>query len=254
MAHGSDLGRKCGGGSSASVKGGRFARDIDFFLQGTDRQLQETAVRRVHRHPAEERLRKGSEAGTERANRLRRPQGLAFELNSHRILLFLNPSNRRETSIRFIPRIEPRSRRGFGVGSKAPPFALRGERRTRRGERCAQAPLPSPARRWIEADRRRAGSGPLEDNPGHSLFLLATTIVAPLLGLPWVIGFVVSGAAMLGDVLSSFIKRRLKLSASSQAVGIDQLPESSPSAPGVRTAPGAQSRRYRNCRLRFCDL
>lgn len=56
--------------------------------------------------------------------------------------------------------------------------------------------------------------------------LLATTIVAPLLGLPWVIGFVVSGAAMLGDVLSSFIKRRLKLSASSQAVGIDQLPES----------------------------
>ena len=32
-------------------------------------------------------------------------------------------------------------------------------------------------------------------------------------------------AAMLGDVLSSFIKRRLGLDSSSQSVGLDQIPE-----------------------------
>jgi CDP-2,3-bis-(O-geranylgeranyl)-sn-glycerol synthase len=39
------------------------------------------------------------------------------------------------------------------------------------------------------------------------------------------IGILVGSAAMVGDVFSSFLKRRLGLAASSRATGIDQLPE-----------------------------
>jgi CDP-2,3-bis-(O-geranylgeranyl)-sn-glycerol synthase len=55
--------------------------------------------------------------------------------------------------------------------------------------------------------------------------ILATAIVTPLIGLDWATGLLVAGSAMVGDLLSSFLKRRLKLLASSRAVGIDQLPE-----------------------------
>jgi CDP-2,3-bis-(O-geranylgeranyl)-sn-glycerol synthase len=47
-----------------------------------------------------------------------------------------------------------------------------------------------------------------------------------LLGLTLKIGFVVATTAMAGDLLSSFLKRRLGLQPSSQAVGLDQIPES----------------------------
>jgi hypothetical protein len=50
--------------------------------------------------------------------------------------------------------------------------------------------------------------------------------VPALLGLGWKVGALVSTAAMAGDLLSSFIKRRLGLASSSQAVGLDQVPES----------------------------
>ena len=36
----------------------------------------------------------------------------------------------------------------------------------------------------------------------------------------------VAAAAMAGDLLSSFLKRRLGLAASSKATGLDQIPES----------------------------
>lgn len=55
--------------------------------------------------------------------------------------------------------------------------------------------------------------------------LLTTAIVAPLLGIEWTIGLLIAAAAMFGDLLSSFVKRRLKLPASSRAIGLDQLPE-----------------------------
>lgn len=55
--------------------------------------------------------------------------------------------------------------------------------------------------------------------------LLATAIATPLVGLDWTIGLLIAGAAMIGDLLSSFLKRRLKRPASSRAIGIDQLPE-----------------------------
>jgi len=49
---------------------------------------------------------------------------------------------------------------------------------------------------------------------------------APILGLPSTIGVQLAGLAMLGDLLSSFCKRRLGRPRSSQALGLDQVPES----------------------------
>jgi len=56
--------------------------------------------------------------------------------------------------------------------------------------------------------------------------VLATTLVAPILGFSWIIGMLIGGCAMLGDVMSSFIKRRMGLAPSSMALGLDQIPES----------------------------
>ena len=39
------------------------------------------------------------------------------------------------------------------------------------------------------------------------------------------IGLLVAATAMAGDLLSSFLKRRLALAPSSQAIGLDQIPE-----------------------------
>jgi len=55
---------------------------------------------------------------------------------------------------------------------------------------------------------------------------LCPYIFAPLLGVRWTIGLAAGLAAMAGDLLSSFVKRRLGLAASSRATGLDQIPES----------------------------
>jgi CDP-2,3-bis-(O-geranylgeranyl)-sn-glycerol synthase len=47
-----------------------------------------------------------------------------------------------------------------------------------------------------------------------------------LIGLEWKIGVVVAFMAMTGDLFSSFLKRRMNLPSSSQAWGLDQIPES----------------------------
>jgi CDP-2,3-bis-(O-geranylgeranyl)-sn-glycerol synthase len=54
---------------------------------------------------------------------------------------------------------------------------------------------------------------------------VAATTTAPLLGFAWTSGLVVASVAMSGDLLSSFLKRRLSLPPSSRASGIDQIPE-----------------------------
>ena len=56
--------------------------------------------------------------------------------------------------------------------------------------------------------------------------LLVTGLVAPLLGFPWWIGSLIGLSAMLGDLSSSFIKRRLGLQPGARATGLDQIPES----------------------------
>ncbi|HEB77965.1 MAG TPA: CDP-archaeol synthase [Methylothermaceae bacterium] len=56
--------------------------------------------------------------------------------------------------------------------------------------------------------------------------LAMTTATAPLLGLPWHTGLMIALAAMAGDLLSSFSKRRLGIETSARAMGLDQIPES----------------------------
>ena len=57
------------------------------------------------------------------------------------------------------------------------------------------------------------------------LSVALTTIAAPLIGLGWEVGFVVAIGAMIGDLFSSFVKRRLGMSSSSKFTGLDQIPE-----------------------------
>ena len=52
------------------------------------------------------------------------------------------------------------------------------------------------------------------------------TLGAVVVGLPWQAGALAGAAAMLGDCLSSFTKRRMGLQPSQMALGIDQVPES----------------------------
>jgi CDP-2,3-bis-(O-geranylgeranyl)-sn-glycerol synthase len=56
--------------------------------------------------------------------------------------------------------------------------------------------------------------------------IVVTSASALLLGLDLKIGLIVGVTAMGGDLLSSFLKRRLGLPPSSRAIGLDQIPES----------------------------
>jgi CDP-2,3-bis-(O-geranylgeranyl)-sn-glycerol synthase len=55
--------------------------------------------------------------------------------------------------------------------------------------------------------------------------VLVPAVIAPLLGHRWQHGAIMGAAAMAGDLISSFCKRRLKRPPSSQALGLDQIPE-----------------------------
>lgn len=61
---------------------------------------------------------------------------------------------------------------------------------------------------------------------GIVVSILVTAASAPLIGMDLTIGAIVAGAAMAGDLFSSFVKRRLNLPPSGQALGLDQVPES----------------------------
>ncbi len=61
---------------------------------------------------------------------------------------------------------------------------------------------------------------------GVVISLLVTALAAPLLGIQMKIGLLVATAAMAGDLLSSFVKRRLRFASSCKATGLDQIPES----------------------------
>ena len=61
---------------------------------------------------------------------------------------------------------------------------------------------------------------------GALFSILFTTVAGLVFGMGWVVGLVIGVGAMSGDLVSSFLKRRMKMPASSQAMGLDQLPES----------------------------
>ena len=68
--------------------------------------------------------------------------------------------------------------------------------------------------------------GPSKTWRGIFAALAATSATAWLLGYPAETGLVVAAYAVLGDLFSSFIKRRLSMPASSRAPLLDQVPES----------------------------
>ncbi|TGQ35592.1 MULTISPECIES: CDP-archaeol synthase [unclassified Mesorhizobium] len=61
---------------------------------------------------------------------------------------------------------------------------------------------------------------------GVVLAIMAAAIGGPLVGLDIKIGALIGLNAMIGDILSSFLKRRLRLAPSAEAPGFDQVPES----------------------------
>jgi len=68
--------------------------------------------------------------------------------------------------------------------------------------------------------------GPSKTIRGLILALVVTAVGAGLLGLGWRIGLLVAALAMAGDLVSSFIKRRLDRPPSTRAIALDQIPES----------------------------
>jgi CDP-2,3-bis-(O-geranylgeranyl)-sn-glycerol synthase len=68
--------------------------------------------------------------------------------------------------------------------------------------------------------------GPSKTWRGLLAALLSSSLAAPLLGFDWQLGLLLGSLAMLGDLFASFVKRRLGLAPSSQANGLDQIPES----------------------------
>jgi CDP-2,3-bis-(O-geranylgeranyl)-sn-glycerol synthase len=68
--------------------------------------------------------------------------------------------------------------------------------------------------------------GPSKTIRGIVVSLLATVIAAWLMGFSWTLGVLVAAAAMLGDLFTSFLKRRMTLPSSSMALGLDHIPES----------------------------
>ncbi len=67
--------------------------------------------------------------------------------------------------------------------------------------------------------------GPSKTWRGIGSAVLAATAASTLLGLGANTGFAVGALAMLGDVCSSFVKRRRGLPSSDMALGLDQIPE-----------------------------
>jgi CDP-diglyceride synthetase len=67
--------------------------------------------------------------------------------------------------------------------------------------------------------------GPSKTIRGILVSVMATSICAALMGLGWKVGTLFATFAMVGDLSSSFVKRRLHLASSSMAIGLDHIPE-----------------------------
>ncbi|MDH5777469.1 MAG: CDP-archaeol synthase [Gammaproteobacteria bacterium] len=67
--------------------------------------------------------------------------------------------------------------------------------------------------------------GPSKTIRGVLAALIVTPICSSILGVDWFIGLMIAMYAMLGDLISSFIKRRKGIESSGMAFGIDQIPE-----------------------------
>ena len=88
--------------------------------------------------------------------------------------------------------------------------------------------------------------GPAKTIRGVVASVLATSICSALMGLGWKTGALIASFAMIGDLFSSFVKRRLRLASSSMAIGLDHIPEFSLSPFGQPTAVAYEH--HRRCR------
>ena len=68
--------------------------------------------------------------------------------------------------------------------------------------------------------------GPSKTVRGAIAAIVITALAAPVVSIPVGLGALIGAAAMMGDALSSFTKRRLGIASSGRATGIDQIPES----------------------------
>lgn len=73
---------------------------------------------------------------------------------------------------------------------------------------------------------RRPLFGPSKTIRGVLSSVIVTSTGSLLIGQGLAMGMLVAVAAMIGDLISSFLKRRLEYPASSRATGLDQIPES----------------------------
>lgn len=100
---------------------------------------------------------------------------------------------------------------------------------------------------------------------GVGIGILVPASLSLLMGFSWRTGALVGVAAMAGDCMASFIKRRLGLAASTMALGLDQIPRVTSAGDfdaGVRSARrhgyfrGCASFLFRRARLvpRFVSL
>jgi putative membrane protein len=75
---------------------------------------------------------------------------------------------------------------------------------------------------WIDGERLL---GSHKTWRGLASSMAACSLVASAVGLPVATGAAFGAAAMLGDLLSAFVKRRLRLGPGREALGLDQVPE-----------------------------
>lgn len=68
--------------------------------------------------------------------------------------------------------------------------------------------------------------GPSKTLRGIGFAVASASIVGPLVGVSVAVSAILAAAAMIGDLMSSFIKRRFKMETSTMALGLDQIPES----------------------------
>lgn len=82
----------------------------------------------------------------------------------------------------------------------------------------------------VDGDRIMADGQPLFGHSktwrGLAAALLITIAGALLAGWSWLFGLAIASATMAGDLLSSFLKRRLGLAPSAQVPLLDEIPES----------------------------
>lgn len=98
------------------------------------------------------------------------------------------------------------------------------------------APLPPTRLLGSHLDRPLDGGVRLAD--GHELFgnaktlrgvaaaITLTPLAAVILQRHWTDGLLIAVAAMFGDLLASFVKRRMGIAPHGMAFGLDQIPES----------------------------